>query len=369
MKKRIFKRIGLITILLFMVLIVLVGGYLGYVMIQYYRIGDEQILNIEDRNDQYLDINQTYSISTYNIGFGAYSPEFSFFMDEGYMKDGTYVSGDSAKAKDKDTVLKNTIGSIYTIKDAQSDFVFFQEVDKKATRSYKVNQYQMILDSFGDYDATYASNFHSAYLAYPLNDFIGKTEAGIVTLSKYNIESSYRYSLPIDESFPTKFFDLDRCISLNRIKISDNKELVLINVHLSAYDEGGVIRKAQLEVLNEILKDEYVKGNYVIAGGDFNHDIVNSINSFKTEQKVPEWVYQLSNEDLPEGFNFYSDTTMPTCRSSDMAYEKDVNYSVVIDGFIVSDNIEVLNSKVLTQESELFVYSDHNPVKMEFRFK
>lgn len=369
MKKKVFGHVIRSFLALLMIMIIVIGCYLEYVILQYYRIEDEQSLFIEDKNNNILDMNKTYSISTYNIGFGAYEQDYSFFMDEGYMKDGTYVSGTYAKAKSKEAVLTNTNGSIETIKNLNSDFVFFQEVDKKANRSYKVNQYQMILDEFSEYDASYASNFHSAYLLYPFNDVIGKTEAGIVTLSKYNMDSSTRYSLPIDESFPTRFFDLDRCISLTRLSLENGKELILINVHLSAYDEGGVIRKQQLEVLNKILKTEYEKGNYVIAGGDFNHDIVDSINLFKTEQKVPEWVYQLDNDDLTSGYRFVSGSNYPTCRSSDMEYKENVNYTVVIDGFIVSDNIEVSLVEVISQNEELFLYSDHNPVKMNFKFK
>ena len=352
---------------LLMIIIIVVGCYLEYVIFQYYRIEDNKQLQVIDKNNNELDINDTFTIATYNIGFGAYSQDYSFFMDEGYMKDGSYVKGKYAKAKNKDEVLKNTNGSIETIKAIDSDFIFFQEVDKDATRSYKVNQYQMLLDNFNEYDASYASNFHSAYLLYPFNDVIGKTEAGIVTLSKYDMGSSSRISLPIDEGFPTRFFDLDRCFSINRIPLSNGKDLVLINVHLSAYDEGGIIRKAQLEVLNRYLKQEYDKGNYVIAGGDFNHDIVNSINTFKTEQKVPEWVYQLDDSDLSTGYRFESGINYPTCRSSDMAYKEGVNYTVVIDGFIVSDNVQVIASKVIDQQGELFLYSDHNPVKMEFK--
>jgi len=369
MKNKVLKNILLWFTAILMVLIIIVGCYLEYVIFQYYRIEDEMELEITDGNANILDKNRVYSISTYNIGFGAYDQDYSFFMDEGYMNDGTYVSGKYAKATSKDVVLTNTNGSIEIIKNLDSDFAFFQEVDKEANRSYKVNQYEMILDKFNEYDASYASNFHSAYLMYPFNDMIGKTEAGIVTLSKYNIDSSVRYSLPIDESFPTRFFDLDRCISVNRIKLENDKELVLINVHLSAYDEGGKIRKLQLEVLNEILESEYKKGNYVIAGGDFNHDIVNSISLFETKQKIPEWVYQLDNDDLSDGYKFVSATNYPTCRSSDMGYIEGVNYTVVIDGFIVSDNIQVISSKVVSQNEELFLYSDHNPVFMQFMFK
>lgn len=36
-----------------------------------------------------------------------------------------------------------------------------------------------------------------------------------------------------------------------------------------------------LAVLNRVLQEEYEKGNYVIVGGDFYHDIVNSIHTFQ----------------------------------------------------------------------------------------
>ena len=57
-------------------------------------------------------------------------------------------------------------------------------------------------------------------------------------------------------------------------------------MHLSAYDEGGVYRAKQIAMLNEILKTERDNGNYVIAGGDFNHDIADSSTYFKTTQKI-----------------------------------------------------------------------------------
>jgi len=359
----------LITIAISLLIIaLLIGGYFGYIMIQYYRIDDVVELKADKNSDNgTVSLNREYSISTYNIGFGAYNHEYSFFMDEGYMLDGTYVNGKYAKARSEKIVENNTNGAINTIKNLDTDFMFFQEVDKKATRSYYINQYQTIMDSFSEYSSVYASNFHSAYLLYPFNDPIGETEAGIATLSKYKIRNAKRYKLPIDESFPTKFFDLDRCFMVTRYIVDGDRELVLINVHLSAYDEGGVYRKKQLELLNKILKEEYENGNYVIAGGDFNHDIADSINTFVTNQKVPEWVYVLSNEDLEEGYSFVAGNNIPTCRSTDMPYTKDSNYSVVIDGFIVSDNVMVTGVENIAQENgELFLYSDHNPVQMKF---
>ena len=71
-------------------------------------------------------------------------------------------------------------------------------------------------------------------MIYPFNEPHGIVDAGLLTLSKYNVNSATRISYPIDNSFFTKFFDLDRCFSIARLKVSNGKELVLINNHMSA---------------------------------------------------------------------------------------------------------------------------------------
>ena len=80
-------------------LLLVVGGYVLYVVLQYSRIEDNLSLQIEN-NDAAAQIDKTsFSIMTYNIGFGAYSTDFSFFMDSGTMKDGTAVSGTGSKPR------------------------------------------------------------------------------------------------------------------------------------------------------------------------------------------------------------------------------------------------------------------------------
>lgn len=46
--------------------------------------------------------------------------------------------------------------------------------------------------------------------------------------------------------------------------------------------------------------------------------------SFETKQEKPEWVYALNNDDLNENFSFATNNNIPTCRSTDMPYEKNV---------------------------------------------
>lgn len=348
--------------------------YVVYMQIQYYRIEDNLDLSKDILNNQEeaVVLNQEYTITTYNIGFGAYNREFSFFMDSGTMKDGKKVSGIGSRAKSKKVVEENTNGAIEVILGQDADFMLFQEVDTNSTRSHKVNQYELLRSSFDEYASIYASNFHSAFLFYPIFNPHGKTSSGIVTFSKYKMESVIRRKLPIDESFLNKFFDLDRAFTISRFEVDNGKELVIINIHMSAYDEGGVYRKMQLELLNDVLTSEKNKGNYVVAGGDFNHDIANSLNLFETEQLVPEWVFEIKEEDIASGFRIAASNLNPTCRSTDIAYEEKVNYTVVIDGFIVSDNIEVTSVENIVKlglQDVNFLYSDHNPVKMKFTLK
>lgn len=372
--RKTLKITGYTLLSLFCVIILFLIGYLIKLSVEFYRIEDEINLTTEIENNQTanLEVGKEYTIVTMNIGFGAYTKDFSFFMDCGTMLDGTKVSGKNSTAASREVVLTNTNGAINIVSSFTPDFAFFQEVDIESTRSYKINQLAMIQERFSNYASSFALNFHSSYLLYTPHDTIGGVKGGIATFSKYQIAESIRYQLPIDESFPIKFFDLDRCIIITRIPVSGERKLVLINVHLSAYDKGGIYRQLQLEKLNAILDKERAEGNYVIVGGDFNHDIADSLNAFKTEQFVPEWVYVFDKDKLATGYHFATSKEAPTCRSTDIPYQKDVNYTVVIDGFIISDNIEeisVENVVTLDGEEISFVYSDHNAVVLKFKLK
>ena len=362
MKKAI--KITAITLLsIVLALIVAAVCYVVYVAVQYYRIDDNTPLEIDaGQTAEYAMTGQKYSIVTYNIGFGAYSPEYSFFMDSGVMEDGTSVTGKYSKGLSKEDVQKNTSGAIDVLKAQNADFVFVQEVDEDGDRSYHINQAEALRSALAG-DMTYAENFHTAYLLYPFNDPHGKNNAGIVTFSKVKMTSSVRRSYPVDTGF-AKFFDLDRCFSVNRIAVDGGKELVLINSHMSAYDEGGTIRAQQLTMLNELMREEYAKGNYVIVGGDFNHELADSFGTFPSAQQQPTWAYKLTNDDVADHFTIQaSKEGTGTCRAAEIPYTPGVNYITVLDGFIVSDNVKV---NLVQNIDTGFEFSDHNPVRMEF---
>lgn len=353
-------------IIIFLALILVVGGYVIYLQSNYYRIEDHAVLEVENNGENVLKTGDTYSVVTYNIGFGAYGPDYSFFMDTGEMKDGTKTSGKYGKAMSLESVETHTEGALGVIEDLDADFYLLQEVDVDADRSYHVNQKDFIKTAMAGYASVFANNFHSAYLFYPFNDPHGAVQAGLLNFSRYQISEAERRSYPVDNSFITKFTDLDRCFAQMRLPVEGGHELVLINSHMSAYDEGGTIRAQQLELLNSVMSEEYAKGNYVIVGGDFNHAMGEAVaEGFPSEQKFPAWVAVLTEDDLADGVGIVraeNELEVPTCRGADIVYTKGVNYTTVVDGFLVTDNVRATAENVDTD----FAYSDHNPVKLQF---
>lgn len=352
----ILKTAGLFLLVLLLIAIV----YVAYVMISYKRLPDNLTLSVTPGTavKEQLTCGEEYSITTYNIGFGAYTPEYSFFMD----------GGKYSWAESKESVIASVNGAAAYVKEQIApDFLFWQEVDVDATRSYHVNQLDLLDEFYEEYDSVYAQNYDSAFLFYPFTQPHGKSRAGMVTLSSYPIESALRRSFPISTSF-SKFLDLDRCYSISRIPVDNGKYLCLFNLHMSAYGNSDAIRQGQIQMLCDDMQKEYEAGNYVVCGGDFNHDL-KVIKDDGGERE--SWAYPFPREELPEGFAFcidrFSDEERKamhnSARNADEPYDPDTTYTVTLDGFIVSDNVQCVSYENVDLQ---YAYSDHDPVVLKF---
>ena len=366
---QIVKKIFFFVIIVVLLIAVALAAYVFYLQDGYFRYEDNLPLAIDNQMSKLITKDGKYSALIYNVGFGAYDQDYSFFMDTGVMKNGEKVKGKYGQGRSYSDVDFNITNSALEAEKQNADFYMFQEVDIKATRSFGINEKEKIEASLSEYSSVYASNFHSRFLFYPLTNPHGSVEAGLLTLGKYEIASATRKSYTVDEGFLIKFFDLDRCFSVERYKIEDaENEFVLVNHHMSAYDEGGLIRKKQMQELFDFADEEYKKGNYIVIGGDFNHALSGSENLYKTEQEFPNWVSVFPEDELPEGFSVVKPDNfgdVATCRTADIPYEKGVNYETIVDGFIISDNISA-SSTIIDLE---YLYSDHNPVLLNFEFK
>jgi hypothetical protein len=82
---KVLKRAGIVLLCLLLVVVLVVGGYVLYLVLQYSRIADSTALEVQNQQVGQLSVGEKYVAVTYNIGFGAYDHDFSFFMDSGIM--------------------------------------------------------------------------------------------------------------------------------------------------------------------------------------------------------------------------------------------------------------------------------------------
>ena len=319
-----------------------------------YRPDQIETLNTTS-GKQSISTGDSMTILTYNTGYAGLSKDEDFFMD----------GGSKVMPETKDLVKHNMKGIAGILNDADADVCFLQEVDIDSKRSYHINEKTYYEKALG-VDGIFACNFKCAYVPYPLPT-IGKVESGLVTYSDYKVSEASRIALPESFKWPVKTCNLKPCMLETRIPIKgSDKELVLINFHLEAYDSGeGKI--AQRKVLVKKLKEEYEKGNYVIAGGDFNQTF-DGMDTYPIHDK-DSWVPgKVGKEDIPEGFSYAVSDNVPTCRLLNGPYSGNYDDSqvYVLDGFIVSDNLKINQVENIDTQ---FKYTDHQPVKLNVTMK
>ncbi len=301
-----------------------------------------------------------FSVLTWNIGYAGLDASEDFFMD----------GGKTSMPANKDVIEDNMNGISKFLSLHDSNFISLQEVDEDSARSYGVNELNILSKFFKDKFLYYAMNYKVSFVPVPVSHPMGKVRSGIALFSDYKPIKVERWSFPGDYSWPTNLFQLKRCFIAAWFKIEGKRDkLVYVNIHLSAFDKGGKLRRKQLDFLKSFILTEYSKGNYVIVSGDWNNMMPGvNLHTFKftTPMKYLDIYLPFPSDWTPAGWKWVYDAKTPTVRSDERPYVKGENFTTVIDGFLVSPNV---NAKTVKTFELGFRYSDHNPVLAEFELK
>lgn len=359
MGKKILKILFAIILRLLILALLAAAGYVAYLFMTYHRLPDTGEQHSDNTVKRAL-IDHEYTALTWNLGFAAYNRDFSFFMD----------GGTEGRARSVQHVYDNLVHCLDVVHEEMPEFILFQEVDRKADRSWRIDEAAVIRETLPEHQSYYAQNYNSAYIILPLRSPHGKAKSGILTLSERDIYRSERRQLPVETDWH-KLLDLDRCYSMCHIPTENDRELCLFNLHLSAYTSDGSITMEQLRLLLDHMREEYDKGNYVIAGGDFNRDLLgNSGEIFGVSGEAYSWAQPIDMNLFPDGLRLVDsldrENPVPSCRNCDTGYIPGRTFVVTVDGFIVSDNVEVHSCRVIDDD---FLCSDHNPVEMKFSLR
>jgi len=347
--KKLFK----ILLKFLLVIISIIGLAFLYLTLTDYK-PELEIEISKNENPEVLNKN-SFDIMIWNIGYAGLGDDMDFFYD-----------GGTKVRTSKERTKENLQAITKFIKEKDFDFILLQEVDIDAKRTYNINE----LDTFKRYKKAnyfYAPNYKVKYVPMPLSEPMGDVEAGLVTISKNDAKKSTRFAFPGNYAWPKKLFLLDRCFIVNRYPTNNGKDLLIINTHNSAFDDGN-LKLQQLNILKEFIEDEYKKENYVVLAGDWNQNPPNMHNedfggyTENTNFKLSS----IDKEFFSKEWQFAFDDTNPTNRALTENYTKGKTPVTILDFFLVSPNIEIINIETYNLN---FKNSDHNPVHLRFSLK
>jgi len=297
-----------------------------------------------------------FTVLSWNIGYAGLGREMDYFYDGGTMVQPgkanleNYLKGIYSELKSMDTL----------------DFIFLQEVDINSKRTYHQDQLKELKKALPQYCNIFALNYKVGYIPIPVLEPIGQVNAGLCTFSKHPPESNERHAYDAFFSWPKRLAFLKRCFLASSIEVCGGKQLIMVNLHNSAYDVTGELRGKELALLQVYLQREYEKGNFIVAGGDWNMNP----RGFRPEKiSSGDKSYSIQpamDSTFMPGWQIVYDPLLPTNRNTDAPYKKGVTGTTVIDFFLVSPNVKVLNCYTIDKR---FEDSDHNPVFAKFRLQ
>lgn len=338
------------------IIVLYLAGVIIYGTITDYKPepGSTENLQIKGKATPASEIDSVITLMTWNLGYGGLGKEMDFFYD----------GGKTVRAP-KNLWDKDFKGIRETIRANDSiDFILIQEIDRNSKRSYEVDQFREVNHDLQGFSSAFALNYNVKYVPVPYTNPMGKVYGGVATFSKYAPAEAIRYQYPGKFPWPTRIFFLDRCFIAERYPLKSGKELIIINTHNSAYDETGEVKDAEMNFLKEFAMAEFKKGNYVIAGGDWNQCPPGfDIHTFQKGEYNEFIPPAMSFDYFPEDWLWAYDPYTPTNRHVEKPLDENT-FKTLIDFYLLSPNIQLI--KIKTQNLN-FENSDHQPVLMSVK--
>lgn len=332
--------------------VLVVAGFLLFLSVTNYKPPLSETITMQNQNHPDTIPVGKMELYTWNIGHCGWGKEMN-------------LEGAGGKMLQPEPALYERYrdGIVYQLTTLNKlDFILLQDVDEKSKRSFGDNQLERFKASFKEYFAAFALNYKVPFIPFPLSKPAGKVQAGMLTLSKYAPIETKRISFPSVYTWPKSLIMPDNGCLLTRYAVSNGKQLVLINIHNAEPLTNAHLKEKELSLLKEIIELEFSKGNYVIAGGDWNRNPIgfkpeNMQDGYKAISIKPA----IAATYLPTGYTWAYDPKYPSKRNVDLAYDKEKALTTITDFFILSPNIKLLTSNTLKSN---FEFSDHQAVGM-----
>ena len=297
-------------------------------------------------------MNGTLSVTTWNIGYAGMGAEADFVMDLGEQKR-------PLSAQHVETNLQ-AIGAHLASLD--TDVIFLQEAARPSFSTYQIDVLDHVERALPDHGMMYKAEAETRFLPPPI-----RTSVGSAIFSRHAARSAERRALPLEPTYVAGTFRKAYRMHILRLTEDTGVEWVLINVHLSTFDTPeDDVRGAQVKALMAFAQSEYQAGRHVVIGGDWNLRLSPTEFPHNTDERFRFWIRDFPQEQVPADWHWAVDAEVPTVRTAHKPYVAGENYVLIIDGFLVSPNVETVS----VQADDLgFRNTDHHPVRASFRSK
>lgn len=287
-------------------------------------------------------------IMTWNIGYAGMGHESDFVADGGVQ----------SRPLSRELVDRNLAGIVSVLRDAAADVYMIEEAAAPSWFTYQTDVLQGVVTALAGYDWLFGADFSTRLVPPPW-----KTGIGNAIFSRFRIASASRLALPLEPTFVMGTFRKIYRMHVARLPLpSSDRSLVLISVHVAAFDKDAEVRLRQLRDVIAFASREHSAGNPVIIGGDFNLRLARTEFPNTTEPRHLFWLHDWPPDLTPPGWTLAFDPARPTNRTAYKPYVAGENYTSIIDGFLCSPGIHVRG--VHTQDLG-FQHTDHNPVILE----
>ncbi|MCF6275498.1 MAG: endonuclease/exonuclease/phosphatase family protein [Robiginitomaculum sp.] len=291
----------------------------------------------------------TISILNWNIGYAGLGKESDFIMD----------GGENLLPPSVEIVEKNLAGIQKILRQNKTDFYTIQEISEPDMLNLGVDVLGGVTDTLSGTDWFFSYDFRT--------QFIPRTFAlkhGLALIASVKTDPVKLIRLPNEPTRLQGLIQRQYHIQTREFTDADGNAWVILNIHLSAFDEGGNIRVQQYEKLLEIAGEYYADGKHVVIGGDWNMQLTPTNFSHTTKEKDLFWLKILPYASLPADWELVFDPNVPTVRTNERPYIKGENYTTIIDGFLVSPNVEVVSARGIDTN---FEFTDHQPTLAKFK--
>ena len=168
----------------------------------------------------------------------------------------------------KEEIIANLEKIAQRINQVNPDILLLQEADINSSRSAYVNEVKWLLDNTGFNYAVYGLQWKAQFVP---SDGLGRVEETNAILSRWKLKDAKRFQLDRrkDQIAIERYFYERYCMVEATAEIPGFKDLVLLNIHASAFSTDDTKFKNLKEFANE-LDDLSKSGKFFVAGGDLN---------------------------------------------------------------------------------------------------